>query len=392
MQATQQEMKRQQELREAQMTRESRKAEELAKSTRRVAGKTNTDLYQAQQADLEARRLAQLEKEEAERKVERAKFLARFMESPPITVDTPVTSRVHHKENHNNSSLHSSGAQTSRSHPHNLHSPSSATSHLHSSSSSSSSSSSQLSPSHPSSINAALLLQQELQRRQNVVLADTRGEISKDDSDHSDDDNELDDDDSNDDMDEETRKNTIANTSKVPAIRFVNAIASPHHGNSSVQSSKSAPPAPLTAPLDDDGDKNTHNPLAVVKRDLPTMVAQIYDPAVGRLLSRHEGGVHDAHRTGLDFLLESTRVKRKIRNKKPKLPVTSIQTGFGRMTEAQIERSMEIIEKKRLIEQQAQLKPMGFGSSGSNHSSQTTETTAKKSSFLPSLWRKITGS
>lgn len=395
MQATQQELKRQAELREMQAAREGRKAEELAKSTRRIGGKTNTDLYLQQQSDLESRRLEKLEKEEAERRAERARFLARFIEQTPPppqpsqstsnTGESATTPRARPPLVKELSFSYASGSQTARS--------------------------STLSPSAPPSTLAnSALLQQELEKREGVILADTRQTTNVEydtdlrESDEDEDENEESDDDEND-IDDETRANTLANSSKHPTTKFVttsssNNQPSQHHHHHHALSPKVNHPHTLSITVTPDV-TNDHD--LDVKRSMPTTVAEIYDPTVGRLLSRHEGGFNDNGRTGLDFLLESTRVKRAMRNKKTKLAVANISTGFGRMTEAQIERSMENLERQRLREaQQAnQPKPMGFGGGGGGgggggshlHNDRDNHGSAPpKKNFFPSLWKRITGS
>jgi hypothetical protein len=384
MQATSVELKRQQELKEQQTSRESRKLEEQAKSTRRVAGKTNTDLYQAQQADLEARRLAQLALEEQERKAERAKFIARFAEaqSQPAEISTPRLRPAQIKSD----SSYASGSQTSRSpaaqpsHTHTLHTPTSSSPSLAPSSS------------HHTSSSSALL-EHELQKRERVVLADTLGEAKSEDVEEEEEElEEGEDEDSDDDIDDETRANTLANSSKAPNSRFVLTQKAP------------APPTPLTsAPIDSSSSLDAPPSLAAKRGTTPSSVSQLYDPSVARLQARHEGGGEG--RTGLDFLLESTRVKKRIKNKKVKLGVANIHTGFGRMTEAQIERSMDALEKKRQMEaaQSSAPKPLGYGAGGGGHGHHHTSSATPadspgmtspaqvKRSFFPSLWKKITG-
>lgn len=161
MQPTEQELARQAELREANQARERKQEEERQRAARRAQGVTSTDLYIKQQAELEAKRLAGLEKEQAERAAERARFLAKYEAE---NLPGPATER------------------TARPRPQQLPSPTAA------------SSGSQTSRAAASSATAASssssALQAELQRREEILRRDAQQgfHATTDDTDSSDDD------------------------------------------------------------------------------------------------------------------------------------------------------------------------------------------------------------
>lgn len=402
MQPTQQEAQRQAELRAAQASREVRKATDRAKSTRRAAGLTNTDLFHAQQADLEARRLAVLEKEEAERKAERAKIVARF-EAPPEARPPPATTTG------------SRGSSTARVRP---TQPVASTSNGSQTSRAAVPSSPLASP----TLSTSALLQQELQRREGQIRKDAMRApshplVEEGSDEELDEDEDEDDEASEDQIDEE--RDTVRANPKSPHMTAMTAHGdglSPNtahrhlHAHLPVSTAPAEAPMPLSLTLTTDADDTAdadHDTISPRIGSLTT-VTQIYDPTLVRLLSRHEGS--SGHPTGLDFLLASTKVKRAMREKKTKRRQASIQMSFGRLTEAQIERNIEALEKKKQIDRDRELRqqrdlaknvnatPVTTAASHTPHganvhaASEATRDAGKKSSFFPSLWRKITGS
>jgi hypothetical protein len=245
-----------------------------------------------------------------------------------------------------------------------------------------------------------LHLQRELQKREGQILQDALRAPDQADSSDDDDQSDADDDLAESDPDEETRAHTLANTSKAHRVGLA-TVAGSSPGTTHGTLATAAATTNTTNVSTFTSSSPCEHDLDLKRVAPPSTVAQIYDPSLGRLLQRHEGASDS--KSGLDFLMESTRVKRAMKNKKQKLAIANISTGFGRMTEAQIERNLDALEKKKQLERERESNPnkgMHHGSTshhGHHHSNSSTDQTPvqqspKKQAFFPSLWRKITGS
>lgn len=403
MQATEQEKKRIQEQKEMTMIREKQKADELQKTTRRVAGQTTSDIYQQQQAALEAKRMQQVAKEEAERKIERLKFLQKHEQAPNFnsstntytssavsssTVNEPLSPQLT-KPKLLHQSSYASGSHTSRA---------------------------PAGPTVPASIQVSektLQVQMELSKREKMILTELQagqqqselgGTQAQGFSNDSASEEEEDFDEHDEAEEGEERKGTKHGRRKAKNQHHVRRPSkmNPHGTPLSLaaQSSPSAHPrhngaTPSMNPSSStstqqlslltlaDGEEDSSDARKRAPAAALTTRTDIYDPALARDFTSGNNGVLDVNEdgsvTGMNFLLASMKFRTDQKNKKTKANLANINTGVGRLTEAQIERNMDILEQKKRMEENK--KP----------SQNQNQNEKKSTSFFPSLWRKLTG-